>query len=1165
VVLNGWTPNDAQLTQYKAYTFNASATDPNIGGSITEFDWNFGDGTTKVTPVVLANGKATSSCTYSYTTSGTPTLSVVAKDAAGLLSNPATASVTVTAATSPLSVAFTQPAGPVAINPALGSTSTTPVTFQVQVTNVGTGTVSASGIKLIPGDSSATQAAPIDLGNGAFSIDVTYPAAAAVGTRTATPTVTVVDSNGVSSAPATGPAITINTVVLATLPPTIAITAPATPSTTALTSKSVTLSFTLTDQYNNPVSYTVDWGVAGTSPCQPKSVSGITTTSTSAGANVSLTHIYPDTFTGSATVTVNATDSASSSPNAATQTRTIQVSLNQPPTATITSPQASSVLPSLALIQDGGQGKPVIPVGSSNPDVVVLPANGMLVFQGTGTAPTSGGNLTYHWTFPGGVPSSSSQQNPGQVVFPGVTGQIVAYLVNLTVTDATDVQDPTTCTTTGRTSATTPKTTQKWVVVDGVNTQNFNLSFMYRQKSDNNGTAALTAVQTAANGLGALVQIFQDGANNTYAVRDAQGINATVSIPVRSDLPFYIEIPAFGGDSNGYMMRIPNAPTGSYADLSLGTTLDATSTVSNFGFQNSSAPLNPTLNIVTAQGFTAENAVTNLRTINGTVSLLGGTAPANQRWLSRLSVPVSDTLTAAIPSAWSWSSNTTATVTGGFSAYQAFADWPIVMKTLATSDTTTPGASGDLEFKLDYETYKTSSAVSKSFAASMMQAFRAPKGVTSPYDLDNAGWGRTSAISNLNPTQVDISVPGFYQTAAFSPVGTSTLAGGLQGLSIPYDPTDTADRVVLAAPVSRDFSPIVRLFGYSEYLWTKVWSWPLVLNSALLNSPDTEGLGSYANFRFSDPLHTVPTASHWPSVLGISSTDTSSFNLNANGGSDFDPSGSPVTDTISPAPSDKATGHFYWTVFSPFYSSAGASIIARTWLAQGTADTHPGQPPTTFSGNLTDATAAFGFVPPQDAVVDKRTRKADGTIDYSVSTLNGYRVNWFNPTKDASGNSVAPDFWVVELNVGGTKSDFMLPGNFPAAYPASTVDPATMPILTDARTTLVHPTDSTPLSGKTVVAPGYCWFDVPPELRPATGTATTTLTVYAVKSVLSNHAPAGARPLNRPEWIEAIKTASAAISLKTNSSQDLSNAYKIPFNYYWDIVITNGPITTVAQ
>lgn len=29
--LEGWTPNDAALSQYKVYTFSASATDPNIG------------------------------------------------------------------------------------------------------------------------------------------------------------------------------------------------------------------------------------------------------------------------------------------------------------------------------------------------------------------------------------------------------------------------------------------------------------------------------------------------------------------------------------------------------------------------------------------------------------------------------------------------------------------------------------------------------------------------------------------------------------------------------------------------------------------------------------------------------------------------------------------------------------------------------------------------------------------------------------------------------------------------------------------------------------------------------------------------------------------------------------------------------------------------------
>jgi hypothetical protein len=1137
VTLQGWTPNDASLLQYKSYSFSASAADLNIGGAITEFQWDFGDGTKLVRPATLANGQATDAYAYAYATSGNFTVSVVSKNAAGLLSTASTRAVTVSTAPSPLTVAFTAPAGPVTINPPLGGSYS--LAFDVHVTNAGTGTISAGGVVLTSGDAGSIQAAPVDLGSGDWRITVTYPAGV-LGSRTVTPSVRVQDSNGVSSAVTTGPVVTIKTVALVNSPPVINLTTPATDNTVSWTSKPFSLGFTLNDADNDPVTYTVDWGDG-----QPVSSPATPTGDFVAGVPVSVTHTYADAFTSTSkgvTITVTASDNRST----VTKTRLVTVKFNALPTATIITPQASGTAPTG--LQAG-----------ITPPYVVIPRNGRLTFAGSSTLPGSQDPVTTSWTFPGGAPSTFTGDAPGDVTFGGTQGVITPAAVIYSVKDAF-----------GRTVTAT-----KLVLVDGINTQQFTLSFQYRQKSDNNGVAVLAPVVTAANGLGAAVQVFQDGQANTYQVQDqAQlaGAKATVSIPVRSDLPFYIKIPSFGGDTNGYMMRIPNAPTGPYADPALGTTLDPNSTVSNFGFQNSAAPLNPTLNIVTAQGFAAENAVTNLRTINGATSLFGGTSPANERWLSRLSVPVSDVATSALPGAWAWSSQPTVTNTGGFSAYQAFADWAVMLKTLATSDPTAPGKSGDLEFKLDYETYKTSSAVSKSFAASAMQAFRVPKGVTSPYDLDNAGWGRASALSDLNPTPVDGSIPFFFKNAAFGAVGNSTLAGGLQGLSIPYDPTDTADRVVMPAPTSRDFSNIVRLFGYSEYLWTKVWSWPLVLNTALLNSPDTESLSAYGHFRFSDPLHATPTPSHWPSVLtGISPSDPSSFSLNANGGTDFDPSGSPVGDTtVAGAPSAKASGHFYWTVFSPFYSSSGASIIARTWLAQGTnlsdpTVTYPGQPPTLFSGGATDATSAFGFVPPQDTVVDKRTRKLDGTIDYSVSSLNGYRVNWFNPTKDASGNPVAPDFWVIELNVGGTKSHFMLPGNFPASYPAVTVDPATMPILTDARTVLLHPADSTPLSGKAVVAPGYCWFDVPLELRPPTGSATTTLTVYAVKSVLSNHAPAGARPLNRPEWIEAIKTASAAISLKTNAGIDLSNVYKIPFNYYWDIVITNGPITTVAQ
>jgi hypothetical protein len=125
-------------------------------------------------------------------------------------------------------------------------------------------------------------------------------------------------------------------------------------------------------------------------------------------------------------------------------------------------------------------------------------------------------------------------------------------------------------------------------------------------------------------------------------------------------------------------------------------------------------------------------------------------------------------------------------------------------------------------------------------------------------------------------------------------------------------------------------------------------------------------------------------------------------------------------------------------------------------------------------------------------------------------------------------------------------------------------------ILTDARTYL--PSGNAPTAGPATdkntppkvtdsVAPGYCWFDVPVELRPTSGA---TLTVFAVKAILKNQPVAAARPLNRPDWIAAIKTAPATMQMITGSGSDLIYAYKIPFNFYWDIVIANGPQTPVA-
>ena len=139
---------------------------------------------------------------------------------------------------------------------------------------------------------------------------------------------------------------------------------------------------------------------------------------------------------------------------------------------------------------------------------------------------------------------------------------------------------------------------------------------------------------------------------------------------------------------------------------------------------------------------------------------------------------------------------------------------------------------------------------------------------------------------------------------------------------------------------------------------------------------------------------------------------------------------------------------------------------------------------------------------PQDTIVDKRKRDSNGSV-LSPTILGGYRVTWYNATKDANSNPVAPDFWVVELKDANGTKHFMLPGNYPVAA-QSTTDL----IMTDARTYL--PSGNAASAGPAMasgsvtdtVAPGYCWFDSPVEIRPTPGA---TLTVFAVKAILKNH------------------------------------------------------------
>jgi hypothetical protein len=68
--------------------------------------------------------------------------------------------------------------------------------------------------------------------------------------------------------------------------------------------------------------------------------------------------------------------------------------------------------------------------------------------------------------------------------------------------------------------------------------------------------------------------------------------------------------------------------------------------------------------------------------------------------------------------------------------------------------------------------------------------------------------------------------------------------------------------------------------------------------------------------------------------------------------------------------------------------------------------------------------------------------------------------------------------------------------------------------------------------------------------------------VYAAKSILQNQPPAAAhpRPLNRPDWLDAVKTAVANISVQPGSGNQ-SLYHKIPFNFPWDIVVVNSEPT----
>jgi len=333
----------------------------------------------------------------------------------------------------------------------------------------------------------------------------------------------------------------------------------------------------------------------------------------------------------------------------------------------------------------------------------------------------------------------------------------------------------------------------------------------------------------------------------------------------------------------------------------------------------------------------------------------------------------------------------------------------------------------EMGFVVDYPKYGVpdqTSAKSTVLFTDQLQAFRVPKGISDSYDLDTAGWS-TTLTSFTNETAPSLSLltqgPSQFQSWFASAPGSLPLQGGINGLSIPYD-KNTENRVP-QAPSVRNHGQLREIFTYSEYLWSTVWSRPLVLNTSRLSWVDTMTSSGWHIADWPFFSNSQPTTS-WPSKNHVS-PDDSSFTMNVTEGGTFDAS-APVG-SGDPAPSAKGVGRFYWTAYTPTYSASPGEVIARTWLADGTGTQ---QPAVTFptASSSGDATSALGFVVPQDVVVDKRARDA-----YGMATGNptgGYRIMWFNPTKDASGAVVPPDFWVIEFDVnGGRKTHYLLPGS----------------------------------------------------------------------------------------------------------------------------------------
>ncbi len=1183
----GWSPAKNPLERYRPYTFVASATDPDIGDTVVQYEWDFGDGST---PMVTS----ASSLSHVYVTASTEgfALKVRATDQRGNLGAWSQFKVPVDSSVSPLTATPVEPTAALTVATDIGGSLQVTYTIKVVDASPGVGTPGGPTIDLGStlfdlGETSASVVSRRDNLDGTYSFTLRYAGAAAVGTRTVSPKIQFMNTLKIASDPLTLASLAIQTMDPATNhAPTILITNPAGPRTSAYTSKPVDLVFTAADPDGDPLSYSVNWGDG--SPLVQGNLGG----DTKAGIPLTLAHTFKDAFTATAAdakVVLTLTDNRSGG-TATPQSRTFSVNFNTLPTVVITSPQGSATAPTPAELPSNPAIGLQNPAGPNDPDITVIPVDGRVAFASKATPPGSGdAALVYKWTFDGGIPSGSSDANPGEVVFPlNTPGAVEAHLVTVTVTDAFSRSS--------LVANSNPKTYKKWVVVDGANTQAFNLKFMYRLKTEDliGGAlvSSLSPALTAANGLGATVKIFQDGAVSTYQVQDPMG-RAQVGIPVRANLPFYVSIPPFGADTFTYMFRVPNAPIGAYADAGLGTrepvSRDPRSKASAFWFQNpdaSTAPWNPVLQVVTGQGFGPEVSTTEprFRIIKGSFAdwHVYGPTPENTHWIDMMTHPQSEAIQSLL----------TNSLAGAFSVtgLQAHAEWLLGIQSLkastvlpaeATPDTDSAvGTPTELGFVLDYEKFTTETAKNESFAAFGLQATRVPPHTGDPFTV---AWNVPSAVlenrlievpdpkdpkiksivpnttEGLAPLAHSGTVSSFIGNSLWGDPGVTPLGGGLGYYERPFERNYPGFPLVSPPYPQVMQGGLKETFSYAEYLWSSHWARPVVLNRASANWSSTLGsnLVKFPYFRFS-------ATNRWPRQSNINGGDlerTTAYDIAPAGTGTFNPTiGTPVgINGINPTPG--GVGRFYWTAATP--ELAGLGIISRTWLSDASQKF-----PVAYTGKADDATVAYGLYPPQEVVVDKRGRDANGSL--SGGLLDGYRITWYNPTLTSAKTVVPPDFYVVEVRQGSGSYHYILPASYPGG-----AQRLGDPIVTDARAYLPSgnawgspnlPNPAKPNDpSNDQVAPGFCWFDVPKDLQPLSlGMDTKSdlqITVFAVKAILRDNSPQGARKLSRVEWMEAIKTVTA--NMKVSLHGDFTYAHKLPFNYYWDIVVAQSSTVTV--